>query len=281
MMLRSACLVSLPSFLACAALGPARAQYFTNHDGYAASGAYRVQVELAPSLWLPAASGTLAFARPSTEGHVSNAALPSLSLDATPHAAFTGDGLVRYGPYSAELDVQYLSATDDQMRPAELAASYVRIAPGLGYQLYRGKLFSIPSSLDARAGLSYVESWQELQNTENPASHSLDVVQPWIGTRIDFVPANNWRIELAGLVQGLGAGNASWGWGASGLISYAVNDWCAVGLGYKTLNTEHNAGNRGIGGAPKPGLNLTGYGPMLGVTFRFGESPPPPPAPDP
>jgi outer membrane protein OmpA-like peptidoglycan-associated protein len=286
MMLRSARLLSLSSLTLCAAMRPAQAQYFTNQDGCAESGAYRVQVELSPSLWLPAADGSFALAHPTGN------AIPSLiSLASAPHPSFTGGGLLRYGPYSTELDLQYVNSPDNKTLPGapdsgatqlHLDASYVRIAPGLGYQLYKGNVFSIPASLDARAGIAYFETWQQMQGTGNPnggASHGGDFAQPWIGTRINFVPANSWRIELAALAQGLGIGNASWGWGASGIVSYAVSDWWAVGVGYKTLSAGHNMGYHGISGAPKRSLDLTAYGPVLGVTFRFGSAPPPPPAP--
>lgn len=263
MMLRSATLLSLPSLALGASLCPAQAQDFTNHDGYAGNGAYRVQLELSPALWLPAAHGSAAPA----------------GFTAAPHPAFTGGGLLRYGPYSTELDVQYVSNSDSKTLPdssARLGASYVRVAPGLGYQLYKGTIFSIPASLDARAGFAYFEDWQTLQgygNSGRRPSSSDNFVQPWVGTRIDFIPRSNLRLELTALVQGMGADHLSWG--AAGIISYAISDWCAVGVGYKAQNTAHNGGP----GIPKEALNLTAYGPMLGVTFRFGNAPPPPPAP--
>lgn len=262
MMLRSATLITLPSLALGASLCPAQAQDFTNRDLYADNGTYRVQIELSPALWLPAVHGS--------------------SFTAAPHPAFTGGGLLRYGPYSTELDVQYVSDSDNRTLPggggntARLDASYVRVAPGIGYQLYKGAIFSVPASLDARAGFAYFENWQTLQgngNTGDRLSHGDNFVQPWVGTRINFIPARNWRLELTALVQGMGADHLSWG--AAGVISYAVSDWCAVGVGYKAQNAAHNGGP----GIPKEALNLTAYGPMLGVTFRFGNAPPPPPPP--
>jgi outer membrane protein OmpA-like peptidoglycan-associated protein len=116
-------------------------------------------------------------------------------------------------------------------------------------------------------------------NLTGEVSGSGNFIQPWLGTRIDFIPAPNWRIEVAGLVQGMGVDNGSWGWGASAIISYAINGWFDVDAGYRALNSERNQGNRDTPGAAKRSLDLTAYGPVFGVSFRFGSSPPPPPAP--
>jgi outer membrane protein OmpA-like peptidoglycan-associated protein len=286
MMLRSAGFLSLSSLTLCLTIEPVQAQYFTNHGGYTNSGAYHIQLELSPYLWLPAANGSFTFAHAAGGNHSAGSPVASRAdLVSTVHSSFVGDGLLRYGPYSAELELQDVNASGSKTLSGEpdsserRDASYVRVAPGLGYQFYRGNVFSIPASVDARTGFSYFESQQQIRNEGNPngeAGRNVDFVQPWIGTRIDFLPANNWRIELAGLVQGIGIANGSWGWGASGIISYAVNDWFAVDVGYKANNSGHNGSGLN---APKRSLELKAYGPMFGVTVRFGSSPPSPPAP--
>src|SRR3978361_1090610 len=88
--------------LAGLAATPARAQFFSNKDGYAPDGNYRVQVELAPYLWLPATSGSVRFARPDVSNRLSGdfgTGVPTASqLSDSLHGAFMGAGLVRYGP---------------------------------------------------------------------------------------------------------------------------------------------------------------------------------------
>jgi outer membrane protein OmpA-like peptidoglycan-associated protein len=304
MAFRSTALVSISAIALCFAIKPAHAQYFTDHDGYTDDGQYRVQVELSPYIWLPATSGTVGFAhqaivdrihdrtgRPSSEFGTSTPSLNSLSESL--HFSFMGDGLLRYGPYSVEADLQYVSGfasktlfttPDGGLYRLHADASYVRIAPGLGYQVYSGNVFSIPTSVDARAGFSYFANWKNLQgegNLTGEVGDSGNFIQPWLGARIDFIPAPSWRIELAGMVQGMGVDNGSWGWGASAMVSYAVSSWFDVDAGYSALNTERNQGNHDTPGAPKRSLDLTAYGPVVGVSFRFGSSPPPPPAPTP
>jgi outer membrane protein OmpA-like peptidoglycan-associated protein len=295
MKFRSASLVSLSAIALCLAIKPAHAQYFTNHDGYTDDGQYRVQVELSPYLWLPASSGSIGFAHEAVASRISgnfSTSVPSVnSLASSLHFSFMGDGLLRYGPYSVETDLQYVSAfgsktlsvtPDGGLNRLHVNASYVRIAPGLGYQVYSGDVFTIPTSVDARAGFAYFASWRKLQGEGNLAGEiggSGNFVQPWLGTRIDFIPAPSWRIELAAMVQGMGVDNGSWGWGASAIVSYAVSSWFDVDAGYRALNSERNQGNRDTPGAGRRSLDFTAYGPVVGITLRFGSSPPPPPAP--
>src|SRR5271163_481553 len=132
---------------------PAQAQYFTNHDGYTDSGGYRVQVELDPYLWWPGLAGSVHFASPLVSSRTSgnfNTGLFSLQdILHTLHFAFMGSGIVRYGPYSAELDLQYLSVSQSETlfttaQGGEVrlksALQMLRVAPGVGYQVYAGNV---------------------------------------------------------------------------------------------------------------------------------------------
>lgn len=276
---------------------PARAQYFSDHDGFTDSGQSRVQLELSPYLWLPASSGSIGFSRQAVSNHISGdfgSAVPSLSsLASSLHFSFMGAGLLRYGPYSGEVDLQYVSAFGSKtlfttpgggLGRVRLNASYVRVAPGLGYQIYSGDVFGMPTSVDARVGFAYFEHWENLNGEgilTGRVGSSSNFIQPWLGTRIDFVPAPNWRIELAALGQGFGIDGGSWGWGASAMLSYAVSDWFDVNAGYRALNTERDHGTRDNASASGRSLDFTAYGPVVGVSFRLGSSPPPPPAPTP
>jgi OmpA family len=277
---------------------PARAQYFTNHDGYTDSGAYRVQVELDPYLWWPGLAGSVHFASPLVNDRTTgnfNTGLFSPSLIAhTLHAAFIGAGIVRYGPYSAELDLQYLSVSQSKtlftgpgggIFRVNTAVQLLRVAPGVGYQVYAGDVYGVPTSVDARVGFAYFTTWQTFTGEGNLAGRSASsnpsFVQPWLGGRVDFVPAPRWRFELGGLVQGFSIDGGSWGWGASGTISYAINEWASVNLGARALRTQRFGLGRTAFGQQRS-LNLITYGPLIGVGFRFPPpSPPPPPTPAP
>ena len=294
MTLKYVSLVSISAIALFFSAKSAQAQYFTNHDGYTDDGQYRVQVELSPYLWLPATSGSIGFAHPAVADRISGgfgSSVPSLSsLASSLHFSFMGDSLLRYGPYSAEVDLQYVSAfgsktlsttPDGGLNRVHLNASYVRIAPGFGYQVYSGDVFSIPTSIDARVGFAYFANWTKLQGEGNLTGEigtSGNFIQPWLGTRIDFIPAPSWRIELTAMVQGMGVDNGSWGWGASAILSYAVTSWFDVDAGYRAINSERNQDGGRAAGTAKRSLDLTAYGPVIGVSLRFGSAPPPPPA---
>lgn len=272
---------------------PARAQYFSNRDGYSDTGAYRVQVELDPYLWWPGFTGSVNYATPIANSRLPNAfntgLLSPSDIAHILHAAFIGDGLVRYGPYSAEMDMQYLSVSQSSDLPPGLlqrdrrvnsALQLLRVAPGLGYRVYAGDVHGIPTSVDARAGFSFFATWQDYTGEEDLAglssSKNTSFVQPWLGTRADFILSPHWRIELGGLVQGFGVEGGSWGWGASGGISYAVNEWFSVIAAARALDTERFGLGRNTLGVRRS-IHLTTYGPIIGVGFRFPPPLPPPP----
>src|SRR5271165_5373273 len=280
------CLVALASL-------PARAQYFSNRDGYTYTGAYRVQVELDPYFWWPGFTGSVNYATP-----IANSRMPSAfntgllspsDIAHILHAAFIGDGLVRYGPYSAEMDIQYLSVSQSSDLPSgplgrdlrvKAGLQLLRVAPGLGYQVYAGNVYGVPTSVDARAGFSFFANWQSYTGEEDLAGRSTSsnptFVQPWLGTRADFILSPHWRIELGGLVQGFGVDGGSWGWGAGGSVSYAVNDWFSVIAAARALDTERFGLGRNTLGVRRS-LHITTYGPIIGVGFRFPPPLPPPP----
>jgi hypothetical protein len=69
--------------------------------------------------------------------------------------AFLGFGLARYGAFSAELDVNYVSATSTKelggniftlSRSLKLDTSLFRISPGFGYEVFRGDVGAVPAT---------------------------------------------------------------------------------------------------------------------------------------
>ena len=259
--------------------GPARAQSSAN-DGYAPDGSYRLNVELSPYLWLPATNtGVTLGPRGGISGNISTG-VPSISqLVDTLHGAFLGFGLVRYGPWSGELNVQWVTAGAGKAvigpRGTQVQthtdASLFRISPGFGYEVARGSIGGIPATLDARAGFSWFH-WSSTINTAGfPQGLSGDgsFVQPWLGVRARLFPAPRWRLELDAAGQGFGVGGGSWGWVTSLMVSYAVTDWIALTAGasaVKTSRIEDNTNPRGTG---RRTFDILAYGPVFGVTFRF------------
>jgi hypothetical protein len=267
------------------AAGSAKAQYFTNKDGYTADGAYRVQVELSPYIWLPATSGHVGFASAQVANRISgnfSTSVPSASeLADSLHAAFMGAGLVRYGPYSGELDIQYVDASQSKtvftgpggvVLRINASSSLVRVAPGFGYQVYSGDLAGVAVSADARVGFAYFSTSSSLKgeaSLSGKVSDSSSFVQPWIGGRFSVFPSPRWRVELGALLQGLGVDGGSLGWGASLIGSYAMTDWAALNLGFRALASKRDIGDDDARVSGQRSLSLTAYGPVLGVSFRF------------
>jgi hypothetical protein len=252
---------------------------FSARDGYAENGGYRVQVEIAPYLWLPAASGTARIGGSLGKDVSFDSGPPTIAdLAHSLHGAIVGYGLLRYGPWSAELDVQWIDAFHKGTVQADATGpggtlkdtvTLFRIAPGLGYQIYSGYLAGIPTTVDARAGFSVLAWDVSAKIEESPLSGisvSRSFAQPWAGFRADFYPWTDWRFELGAMAEGFGVNGGVWGWGASALVSYSINNWLDVTGGIRALSSS----GRGNGsGAFKRSIDFTAYGPLLGLGFRF------------
>ena len=265
------------------ATNSARAQYFSNTDGFGADGVPRVQVELTPYLWLPATSANIGFADPRINGGSVNTStsVPSAQqLASSLHGAFMGFGMIRYGNWSGEMDLQWVDASQSKTlftgpRGEDFrvhgSIDMVRVAPGFGYKVYSGTVFSVPAMVDVRVGFAYFSTSQSLKGENalmGERSSSDSFVQPWAGLRATLVPSPKWRVTVDGLVQGFGVGGGSWGGGGSVLASYAWTDLISTSLGFRVLNTSRE-GSRDAFNGTRRSLNLTAYGPILGVGFRF------------
>ena len=267
--------------MAAASLFPgfASAQFFSTKDGFNPDGTYRVQVELMPYVWLPAVSGSAHLGTSTVD--VARGIPSAAQLKDTLTGAFIGAGLVRYGLLSAEIDIQYVSARQSRTLPPDIlgrsrsvteSGSLTRVAPGIGLTAASGEIAGIPAMLDMRAGVAWFQWDAKVEANRDlfgGASAGDTFIQPWLGTRASFFPTPRWRVELAGMVQGLGLDGGSWGWGASALASYAITDWVNVTLGYRALDSSRA---EGTGQYPLPdrrSLSLLAYGPFIGFGFRF------------
>jgi hypothetical protein len=248
-------------------------------DGYAENGGYRVQVELTPYLWLPAASGTARIGGNFGRDVSFDSGPPTIAdLAHSLHGAFVGFGLLRYGPWSAELDTQWIDAFHKSTVLASATGpggtlkdtlKVFRVAPGLGYEIYSGSVAGIPTTIDVRSGFSVLAWDASAKLEESPLSGvgvSRSFVQPWAGFRADFYPWKDWRFELGAMAEGFGVSGGVWGWGASALASYSITRWLDVTGGIRALASNARGNDSAT---VKRSLDFTAYGPLLGFGVRF------------
>jgi hypothetical protein len=257
----------------------ARAQDFT-HDGYTADGAYTLNVELTPYAFLPHVATTVNGIGPRGRGGVSGS-ISGWQIVHSLRGAFFGDGLVRYGPYSAEINIDWvdLGGSKDIALPRlgqsahlDASGSMVLVSPGVGYQIYRGQVASAPLTVDARVGFQYM-SWSVSASTADDllggASGSGDKASPWLGIRTDLFPMPNLRVRFAGNLTGFGTNNGSWGWTTTLTLTYLFNDWFDASIGISALQASASADRTDIFGTHRSTLHAIAYGPLIGVGFRF------------
>lgn len=257
---------------------PAVAQ-FSARDGYTPDGRYQWSFEVSPYLWLPAVDATVGLNHPPGTDISINQPRPTISkLASTLTGAFVGDALVRLGPWSAEVDLDYIAAQKKRSFPPLLPGgsgasltskvSFVRVAPGIGYEI-------LPTTnashfmLDVRAGFTYYSldaSSSFAHSLFGGVSYNPSFIQPWVGLRGTYVISPSWRVVADAAGMGLGVDN-SWGWNARALVSYLVTSWFDVSLGYAALKTDRESKASILGESRK--INLLTFGPVVALGFRF------------
>ena len=254
------------------------------NDGYASDGTYQWHFELAPYGWVPATSADIKLGNGANVNI--NAGMPTLSqLKNVLTGAFMGFGLVRYGPWSAQINIQYIAASQTKGLPPgpdetigrtlDVSSSMVRVVPGFGYEVYRGAVGKVPTTLDGLIGFSYFTDSTSLDLSRfgptgeklgvSSVSDSIIFVQPWLGFRASIYPWPRWRFQLEAMVQGLGVDGGSWGWGAGVYATWAATKWLNLVAGFNALNSQ---GRQGSGNVIRS-VNITEYGPLLGMSFTF------------
>lgn len=257
---------------------PASAQLSAN-DGYAADGSAKLQVEITPYLWLPATNTKFDLGPNSRiSGSVSSGIPTAAQLTSSLHGAFMGYTLVRYGPWSTELDFDWVTMTSNnktvsgplgQTTGITASASMVRVAPGFGYEVVNSAVAGMPFTVDARAGFAFFHWDASISSGPPSLNGNSSFVQPWLGARFAVYPAPQWRVTLDAAAQGFGVSGGSWGWGAGLLVAYGVTDWMDVTGGFRALKSAHREDDNGAAGNGKRIFDLLAYGPILGVGFRF------------
>jgi len=280
---RLSCIAAAATLCGIGLGSPARAQYFSKDDGFTADGRWQVQTELMPYVWVPGVSGSLHMGNPRGSNIDFNSGIPSAStLAHTLRGAFMGAGLVRYGPFSTEFDLDYVAVNQSTNLPTlnagrsnrvNVSASLVRFAPGLGIEAYRGDIAGVQTIVDVRAGFAFFASGQAIKGEGDlqglGRSGSDTFIQPWIGARATFIPSPRWRVMVNGVYQGMGVDGGSQGWGATVIASYAVTGGMDVSIGFRALESARAEAPGNLPGSDRRSLSILAYGPLLGVGFRF------------
>ena len=274
-------LFAAAAFAAGLACQPAAAEGFSTHEGFTADGAYQWHIDLSPVGFAPHIEGQAAGLGP--RGQVAGSGSASAwTLLQNLQGAFFGSGEVRYGPYSGEIGIDYAEVGKSQSvyaarlgREIGATASFttVLVSPGIGYEAYRGEVASVPTSLDVRVGFQYIYSDPSLTTDRNllgTFGKSNETVSPWVGLRLSVYPTDHWRIALLGNFGGLGVNDGSVNWKTTLMASYLFTDWFYVDFGMAAfgLNQIDKYTTR-IGQQTQQSLHVVGYGPVLGVGFRF------------
>ncbi len=219
--MRFHCFARIGAFVTgCLALtAPAAAQLSAN-DGYAADGSYKLQVEITPYLWLPATETKFDLGPNSRiVGNVSTGIPTAAELANSLHGAFMGYTLVRYGPWSTELDFDWVAATSNNKFVSDpsgqrigitASASMVRVAPGFGYEVVNSAVTGMPFTVDARAGFAFFHWDASISSGPLSLNGRSSFVQPRLGARFAVYPAPQWRVTLDAAAQGFGVSGGSW-----------------------------------------------------------------------
>ncbi len=268
-----AALAMLTLALGILAAHPAAAQ-FSSQEGFGPGGAPVWRAEAQPYLWLPATSAKVGLGR-APGFDPSFTARPTLAnVLSDLNVAITCNCLVRYGNWSGEINLSYISLSSSrhvQLLPVgpgqtlNASLDLLMVAPGVGYRVWHNDKVSI----DLRAGFSYdeVKVTSNLVGSRLPEiTRSVNITQPWIGERFDYYPTPKWRLENSSALTGLGANGGSIGWNTLFAVSYLVNKWLDLSAGYEASQTEQNpTSNRGFNNT----LNVLNYGPYAAVGLRF------------
>jgi hypothetical protein len=251
-------------------------------DGFAPDGSPQWHFNLDPYLWLPATDAQFLLGNGAQVDI--DKGVPSLSsLLHVLKGAFLGAALVRDGAWSGVLDLQFIAAGENKALPAflpgvtrnlKMNVSYIRVAPGVGYQIYNGSLGTTQATVDGRIGFSWLELDESLKlDDTGPAgnsrisdiNHNSSFAQPWMGLMGAVYPWENWRLQVEGMVEGFGVSGGSWGWGAAALVTWAANDWLNLTAGYRALHTDREEPQS----ARIRSVDVTAYGPMASIGFSF------------
>jgi hypothetical protein len=270
----TAALLATAALGASAALSPAIAasEGFSSQEGFNASGAPEWRFELDPYLWLPTTSVNVGLGLLPDK----NVSVPVGNVLSHFTGGFMGEGLARYGNWSAEMNLFWVSVgknhdftipdTEGDQVNVRLHSGVFAISPGFGYRIdHTDKL-----ALDARVGFTYLTANASAHIQDSPmagVSRTSDFAQPWIGERLSYFPSPKWRLVNTLALSGLGVDGGRMGWNGTIAASYLVNSWFDLSLGYRAVQTYKTQSDGPMG--QNLSVNILDYGPVLSGGFRF------------
>ena len=249
--------------------------YFSSREGFDAEGRMKPAFEAQMFLFLPAVDATIGLNRPPGTDISISRSRPT-AADVVNHLsfAFTCDCSVRFGDWSADVTVLYISTDQKVTVPpippalpqAQLKSklSVLYLSPGLGYRVLRTNL----ASVDLRAGFTYFELDTDAEFTAGQfaraKSYTPNYIEAWMGERFDIYPSPRWRIENTAALTGIGTAA---GWNAKLEVSYLFNKWFDLSLGYRASETRRDPGTESNGAVRSTRILL--YGPVAALGVRF------------
>ncbi len=251
--LRSRTALALLLLLVAAPTAPRARAQFSAREGFTADGTAHWSFEIAPYLYLPNVDGTIGLGHPADTDISISRSRPTISqLVTSLTGAFVGYSVIRYGNWSAELNILYVGVDAKKSFPPVLPggsgltlksnASVVYASSGFGYRVLpldaSGKV-----ALDLRAGViyNYLDANAHFEQSRlGGVGASYSFVQPWVGTRLAYYPSPNWRLAGDVALTGMGVDGGAVGWNGRLAVSYLVASWFDVTLGYAAVQTVRN-----------------------------------------
>jgi hypothetical protein len=249
---------------------------FSTREGFDAEGRAKPAFEAELWLYLPAVNATIGLGRPPGVDIGVSRPRPTLAdVVSGLKFAFDCECTVRYGDFVGEVTVLYVATKQKtsfppvppQLPPAVLNTNLdvIYVSPGVGYRVLRTDHISA----DARVGFTYAALSADAEFALGRFTSSKSVnpsfIQAWLGGRIDYYPTPRWRIE--GGAEATGVGEAEPGWDAKFVVTYLINKWVDVSLGYRGSQFNHDAPTASDGSVRSASILL--YGPTAALGVRF------------
>jgi hypothetical protein len=240
-----------------------------------------LQFTVTPYLWFPSIKSTVYLNPPGSRGTISaNSDIGFGKLFSDLNVGFMGAGEVRYGRWSAQTDIIWLSVSQGGQRIRDVTGPFGRVHPTSlntkldqkttiwtlsgGYDVFRNQR----NFVEVFAGFRYLGMSNKLDwgfqgpigdiSRAGTVSSGGDMWDGIIGVRGESQLGDGpWKATYYG---DIGTGGAMLTWQAQGMLAYAMR-WGDLGVGWRYL--DYQPGDGALN-------NLRITGPIIGGHFRFG-----------
>jgi hypothetical protein len=170
-----------------------------------------------------------------------------------------------YGPWSLMLDPTYLKLTADDVGRfnIDVTSKIWLVDGGVFYRIFmanpNNQLFTLELLGGARyAGFNNTIDFQRFGSL----SSDVNSVAPIFGGRAKYYFNDYLGLWLRGDGGGFSVDHMKSTWEIAGGIDYNVTPNFDIGIGYRALNLNINSGTNS-------NVDMTIYGPLIGVSFNF------------